>query len=231
MKGIFHGASQSNGFQSSISTSLCNKTHAQECHHIRAFDMYSCCFWQLSWQCVSAVYVKFQLTRITTHVKQTCLCFIMVLVSFQAARKVKTDLKNQFHMLLPLCWVKKTPFQESLSIVKLQRFLLISLGQNHPAGREVSNNNYYYSGKYHAKIIGKYASEHGRKKTIDHFSSEYQGLKESSVHTFKKANQQQLDRQRRQGCVQPVSSLEAWTTTFTPWTWYQIGVIWRTSEQ
>lgn len=64
-----------------------------------------------------------------------------------------------------------------------------------------------YDGENRAKIV-KYASEHGNRKAIDHFASEYQGLKESTVHTFKKAYQDQLATRRKQGNVQPVTSLE-----------------------
>ena len=57
-----------------------------------------------------------------------------------------------------------------------------------------------YSREDRAKIA-KYSSEHGNKKALQHFSEEYPNLKESTLHNFKKANQDKLLIQRQQGNV------------------------------
>ena len=68
--------------------------------------------------------------------------------------------------------------------------------------RPIVRVNFPHSWQY-CKVVNNFAL-----KTIDHFASEYQGLKESTVRSFKKAYTDQLATRQKQGNVHPVKSLE-----------------------
>ena len=50
--------------------------------------------------------------------------------------------------------------------------------------------------------IGKYASENGNLRAINHFKAQLPNLTESTVRTFKKAYQKKLKETKRQGGIQ-----------------------------
>ena len=63
-----------------------------------------------------------------------------------------------------------------------------------------------YSGEDRLKI-GKYANENSNKSALTRFAKEFPGLKESSVRNFKKAYQENLSLQKREGNLRPITSL------------------------
>ena len=74
--------------------------------------------------------------------------------------------------------------ETAAAVVNLSKPAEISQQNQHPKRKR--GKYFQYSGEDHVKI-GKFASENGNKKTLECFAEEYPSLKESTVHTFKKA--------------------------------------------
>ena len=77
--------------------------------------------------------------------------------------------------------------------------------KNLSSKRKRGNYN-HYSPELRAQI-GKYASENGNLRALNHFKAQLPNLKESMVRTFKQAYQKKLKEMKRQGIQESVTSI------------------------
>ena len=77
--------------------------------------------------------------------------------------------------------------------------------KNLSSKRKRGNYN-HYSPELRAQI-GKYASENGNLRALNHFKAQLPNLKESTVRTFKQAYQKKLKEMKRQGIQESVTSI------------------------
>ena len=99
------------------------------------------------------------------------------------------------------------PEQEATSLgTKEYNEVVLSVGnivdpdRNSSSNRKRGNYN-HYSPEMRAKN-GKYASENGNARAINHFKAQLPNLTESNVRTFKRAYQKKLKETKRQGGIQ-----------------------------
>ena len=99
------------------------------------------------------------------------------------------------------------PEQEATSLgTKEYNEVVLSVGnildpdRNSSSNRKRGNYNHYFP-EMRAKI-GKYASENGNLRAVNHFKAQLPNLTESTVRTFKKAYQKKLKETKRQGGIQ-----------------------------
>ena len=104
-----------------------------------------------------------------------------------------------------------TPFLEkdmsvSLSSLEYSRKKLpVDPNKNLSSKRKQGNYN-HYSPELRAQI-GKYASENGNLRALNHFKAQLPNLKESTVRTFKQEYQKKLKEKKRQGIQESVTSI------------------------
>ena len=86
--------------------------------------------------------------------------------------------------------------------------------KNLSSKRKRGNYN-HYSPELRAQI-GKYASENGNLRALNHFKAQLPNLKESTVRTFKQAYQKKLKEMKRQGIQESVTSIPHVTRGCSP---------------
>ena len=89
---------------------------------------------------------------------------------------------------------------EEYNAVVLSVGNIVNPDKNSSSNRKRGNYN-HYSPKMRAKT-GKYASENGNLRAINHFKAQLPNLTESTVGTFKQAHQKTLKERKSQGGIQ-----------------------------